>query len=324
MKLQTLGVFGISVALIFFGGCKRPTDRTSVADPAPENPPAATISKAPVPSIPPETSKFRESLTDLSTTFATLDFEKRANAMQKMIEELSPGEIPAAFHDVSQRGKDHPDDLAREMQIRLLQRWAEQDPVSASSALPEIPAEAKREAITRVASAWARQSSSDAVAWARQLPDENSKVIAISGIVAEIANTQPSTALSLAVEIPASPTRDELVSTAVRKWASDTPAAALAWARELNEPELRERTLASIAPSMAETDPAAAAEVAAALPPGQQQEKAVLGVVERWGLKDPEAARAWVARFPDGTFKERALSSLARVRERLNRQAPSK
>jgi hypothetical protein len=243
--------------------------------------------------------------------------EFQAGRLQAFIEALSTNDYAAAFRQLNGLQAVNATATGRELQLRLLQRWAANDLPAAVLALDQLRAEDRPEAYERLAAVWAKQDLSAAIAWTEQLPEGAERQQAALSIAYEAAFTNPREALVLAGQMPVPPEKRDLISQAASSWAAGEPELAAGWAKQIQDQPLREQVLAAIATAWADQDPAAAAQlVLDSLSQGREQENAVLGIVQRLTFKNVEAAAAWVAEFPDGALRETALAEMNRILER--------
>ena len=230
--------------------------------------------------------------------------------LSAVVGNTAPRDVPALLDALSTRNQDG---VLRDLELRLLRRWAENDPRSAADWVTRTAAGPLRtEAINSISIAWASQDPAAAANWARQLPAIAERQSALLQTAYEAARTAPQEALTLAAELNAGPARNDLVTHAAMQWAATEPEKAAKWAGQIQDRPLRERVLSTIAAAWGDTDPAAAARLAVdSLHPGRLQDEAVIGIVARWVQTGPEGATAWVAQFPAGQLRESALAILA-------------
>jgi hypothetical protein len=202
----------------------------------------------------------------------------------------------------------------REIQLRLLRRMAEKTPKAAAEyAALKLTGKHRQDTLKNIAGVWAERDSTEAIAWARSLPEEDRNLTFV-GIAYSMIEKEPMKALDLARELPATDSRDELVNHISLNWAAKNPAQASEWAAQIPDKELRERIVKGIAATWGDTDPAAAANLAlTALQPGRHQDDAVVGIVQRWVQNKPDDAAAWVTKFPEGTLRNTATEELVKL-----------
>jgi len=200
----------------------------------------------------------------------------------------------------------------RDLKLRLVRRWAENDPRAAADWVSQkATGDSRQEAINSVAIVWANRNLSEAVEWLRRLPADEERQGGLIKVAYEVARSQPIEALKLAIDWPASEARDDLIEHTAKQWASSAPEAAAEWAAQIPDAALRERALAGIATAWGAKDPVAAADLAVtSLAPGRQQDDAVVGIVQRWVQSKPEEAAAWVVGFPAGSLRDAAVGNL--------------
>ena len=203
----------------------------------------------------------------------------------------------------------------RDLSVRLMRRWAENDSKSAADwANKSLTGSFRQEAMNSVVTVWANQRLPDAVKWARELPETDLRTGTLITIAYEAARTEPVEALRLASEVSADETRNDLISHTARQWAAHAPEEAVRWASQIADTGLRERVVASIASTWGEVDPFAAATLALnSLTPGRNQDDAVVSIVQQWAQKSPDEAAAWVIGFPAGTVQNTALTELVKL-----------
>jgi len=205
----------------------------------------------------------------------------------------------------------------KDLNRRLLQRWAENDHSAAAAWALQLPESgspedtARAEALKTIAVELADEDLKTAMDWAAKLPASDSKNAALLAIANEAVRTDPLVALQLAVDLPADAPRDQLVERAAMEWASKDATAAVDWGKQISDEKLRNQVLAAIAKAWSQSDPAAAATMASKELSGPMQANAVVEIVQRWAQKQPQAAANWVAQFPPGDIKRAATSQLA-------------
>ena len=259
----------------------------------------------------PPVDPFRQNLDlALKEIEAEPELIKREKLMQALENALAQADLPGAV-EALQNGNQT--EASRDLQLRLLRRWAGNDPPAAADWISRMPAGAARqEALHAVVMEWADQNLWQAVEWARGLPQSDERQSALLNAASVVARTAPTEALAVVAELPVSAARDNLITHAAMLWAVATPETAIAWAKQIADPPLRERVLAAIAIAWSESDPVAAANLAVhSLAPGGPQDDAIIGIVRWWAQTDPEAVTAWVSQFPEAQLREKAVAILA-------------
>ena len=241
-------------------------------------------------------------------------FETRAQIWQHLAASFPPRELGTVLRELSALQLAEPSESGRDLQLRILQRFAEYDLRAAAAEVAKMPAEDRPEAYERIAGRWARQNLAEAIAWTRQLSTAGERRGALSGIAAEVVDDHPAEVLALASEIPLLPEQHDLIARAASGWASREPESVVHWSAQIGDATLREEVLAAVAVTWADQDPNAAAQlVINSLSPGPRQENAVVGIMQRLALQDLDGARRWIAQFPAGPLRERAELELNRI-----------
>lgn len=244
-------------------------------------------------------------------------YEFQAESWQQLVRELPARELGTVFRELTNLQLSKSTESGRDLQMRILQRWAEIDIRSAASEIMTLSPEMRGEACERVATLWARQNLQDATAWTRNLADGKDRQRAVAGIAAEAVADHPAEVLTLASETPLPPERHDLIQQAASGWAATAPVQAVNWAKQIQDSAMREEVLASIAATWADSNPDEAARLAIdSLSPGPVQENVVMGIMQRMAGKDMAGTRLWVAQFPEGELRARAEKELQRIEER--------
>jgi hypothetical protein len=248
-----------------------------------------------------------------------MQFEQQSLKFQEAVEKLDPGDLPDALAIVCDLEARNSTAAGPDLELRLLERWAEQDVKSAASSLAQISVSVRNEASQRVGAIWARQDLNEALAWASRIGETTLKESTLLAIASEAADSAPLNAITISVALGESQARDEIISQAAAKWATDDPATATVWVKDHASQELRQKMLAAIAVSWSDQDPAQAAYLAIdEIPSGKLQTDTVLAILQRWALGDAQTAAAWADQFPLGSLRDAATETLTRVQQRLN------
>lgn len=203
---------------------------------------------------------------------------------------------------------------ARDLSMQLLRRWGAAMPeVAAAWLAHKPPGGVHEEASLALATTWAKGKSDDAAAWVRTWPEEK-RPAGLLAVAYEAARNSPTNALWLAAELPAAQPRDELIEHAVREWASRDSETALSWAAQMGATPLRDQVIASLSLALSDKDPAKAAALALeTLPEGRKKEDVVVGIVQRWAQTEPERTAEWVEQFPEIRLRNAAVENLVRL-----------
>ena len=154
-------------------------------------------------------------------------------------------------------------ELATDISLRLIRRWAQSDVSTVSKWVQQLPqGQLRRDALLAVAVAWANSSLSEAMDWARQLPEMAEQQAVLFLIANEAVPHDPVVALRLATELPVDERWMDLVRRSAWKWAANDGEQALNWARQIQDEPFRNQVLASMTVAISEHDPASAANLA--------------------------------------------------------------
>ena len=123
-------------------------------------------------------------------------FENRASKAQNAIAGLASEDIPAALAFVAALHDNGPADSSRaDLELRLVQRWAEQDINSAAGWSLTAPPDIREETCRRIGSLWGERNLTEAISWASEIEDAKLKETALLAVASEAANSSPLTAL---------------------------------------------------------------------------------------------------------------------------------
>lgn len=236
---------------------------------------------------------------------------RQEELLSTILNSLTPGEIPSALAALQNSAQP---EIAKELGVRLIRRWAEIDSQTAAGWIGQLSAGPLRaDGLDQLAIAWANREASQAASWARQLSDADERDRALRTVAGETARVQPVEALRLAAELPASAERDALLRRSASEWAARAPADAAAWVAEIPSGRLREEVLSGVTVTLAELDPVSAGNLAVLGLSGRRQANAVVTIAQQWIQRDPESAAAWVEQFPDGKLKQDAVESISPI-----------
>lgn len=238
-------------------------------------------------------------------------------ALQAFIESIPLDQMPAALTELQQLQSQNPTVRGKDMEMRLIRRWAVNNPNQAAQWAAQMPADVRQDAVTAASEKWAEKDFSAATNWVAGLTDESTRLTAINAVIGQTVYSNPQGALTMAADLPQDANRDQLIKNAAGGWAANAPEDAIAWAKQITDDGLRQQVISAIATGMADKNPASAADLAVdSLPAGKVQQDTVLAILQRWGMIDPTAANAWVKEFPDPDFRQTALDTIANGIER--------
>jgi len=204
-----------------------------------------------------------------------------------------------------------PVELAQDLSHRLIRQWTDATPGKASAWIATLPPNQQSAMLDDVVIVWANNDPTNAMNWARSLPDSAVRGQALTSVASETIRSQPLMALEIALDLPSGQQRDDLIQRGAMQWASVDAASAVAWVEQIPAGDLRNQTLSSVAIVWSASEPVAAANLALKnLPPGRSLDDTVISIVQRWAQREPEAAMAWVEQFPVGPLRETAVENL--------------
>jgi hypothetical protein len=240
-----------------------------------------------------------------------LEPARREEKLNRFVADISFADVADVLAFLRQNGKPGTN---RDLELRLMRRWAENDPRRGADWVLQMPAGSLRQAALReVAVAWAGRNISEATEWVGELVEDDQQAVLMS-IAYEAGRTDPPGAMKLAMAMAPGEDRTELISHTARQWAVSDPKAAVAWAGTLDDDTLRARIVPGIATAWSESDAIAAAALAVnTMPPGRPRDDAVVGIVQRWVQSEPQRAAAWVADFPPGSLRDAAVENLVKL-----------
>lgn len=248
--------------------------------------------------------------------------EERMKKMQEFVETLPLASMPEALRKLSELQALNPTDAGRDLEMRMVRRWADHDARSAAGWAAQSRGPHREELLGAVGSSWARQDFKAAADWATRLDDGKARQKATTSVAYEVIDSNPTAALKLAVDLPADPERDKVIAWASAAWADRAPGEAASWAKLLPEEKVRQQTISAIALTWAAKDPSAAATLALeSLPDGELQDHTVLYIARRWASTEPAAATAWVKQFPEGDLRKATLEGIAVDQKRIHGSA---
>lgn len=194
------------------------------------------------------------------------------------------------------------------------------DPDEAVAYLKENPIDDPAHPVwANLAGAMADQATPEkALAWARGLEDEATRLAALPEIFQRMATQDPGAAARAVLDLPAGSSREESLARVGGAWAGTDFEEALGWARGLTGRD-RESALGSILNHGAWHQPAAAAthyaEWMNTLPAGEKPADSFItaasAIAGAYAAEDQNKAAAWVAGLPQDDARAAASRSLA-------------
>jgi hypothetical protein len=193
-----------------------------------------------------------------------------------------------------------------------LREWLGRDPIGAAEFCRsmEVP-ELRTESLRRVLQIWAERNPVSALDWAAKLTDSLEAETAMLNVCAQVAERDPRQAIQLVTDYRLDQSAVGLLGNFAAQWAVRDFSGAYNWASGHPAGPIRDDMLARIAVVQSKSDPAGAARmVVEQLGQTDKQIEAVISVVHQWALQDLDSASAWVAVFPEGLARDRAVGEL--------------
>jgi hypothetical protein len=234
----------------------------------------------------------------------------------------------------------------------ILQSWASVDPANAAKYYAQNPREfammgmmgggggrgqmGGQGGASIIASEWARQDPTAALAWANSLTTEKSQ--AMSAVVGEVAKTDPVKAAGM-LQTMEGTDKSSAYRTVAEQYGASNFSEAQSWIRTLPADQ-QDAALASAIGGLSRNDPQAAAKQVALMSDGEAKDGAISDVVgplarlnpqaaadflkqgsedaqqnsmrelmPSWVAKDPSSALSYATSLPDGDVRDSALQS---------------
>lgn len=191
--------------------------------------------------------------------------------------------------------------------------WAEQDPKAALAWAKSIPdKETRQSAYIPVVSQWLVQKPAEAAA---EFTDEASQPdgapIAIT--IADIwGTTDPAATSEWIASLPEGASKEQAAATLATVWAASDINAAVSWASNLTNPDVREQVITHIGTSWGAIEPDAALAWLNSLPPALAAD-GIIGAFNSWAATDAQRLRDWVDSNPPSASLDVARMALAEV-----------
>jgi hypothetical protein len=207
-----------------------------------------------------------------------------------------------------------PDPAAREKILESV-AWdaIDVDPALSREAFAALTPDSasSRRLIGHFAMRLADESPEKAIAWARELEQEEERSDAFGRIAVVLSDSEPAAAATLvAEEMTAGPPRDRAVVQVIQRWSQAAPADAAGWIAAFPQGAARSAGLKVVAAAWVDADPAALAAWVEAREQGPVRTEAILAVAE--ALRPaPEKQPARLAHFQDPEVRRQVESILS-------------
>jgi hypothetical protein len=238
--------------------------------------------------------------------------DARMKQFQDFVENLDAADVSVMVRELQELQMNNPTATGRDLQLRLLRRWAASDLRAAADWTIKMPAGSDRqEAIAALSGASAEHNFNEAVTWAMHLTDDVEQQSALGNVVNAAIYLKPQDALTLASTFPPGSMRDDMITRSAESWAFTAPEEAASYAKQIPDEALREQAISAIAATWGGTDPVAAGNlVMDSMPAGSSQDQAVVAIVQHLAATDPSGAKAWIGQFPEGALRQAANTML--------------
>jgi hypothetical protein len=189
---------------------------------------------------------------------------------------------------------------------------AKQDPGTAGAHLRELnqttPGDAVlwNDLVGQLAAQWAEADLTQALAWARSLPEGPAKSEALLQMSTRWTRDDPLAAAADAAR------RNEpaLIENVAVLWAQRNLHGALAWATALPPGDGRNAAISRLTGVWSRQSPEAAVAYASGIPSEDTRVRATIEAVSGWAEDKPERAAEWVRQLPEGRLREQAMGEV--------------
>ncbi len=221
----------------------------------------------------------------------------RAEEFLKFVKNLSPDQYLAAVDAFREGGIENEQFGEYRM---LLSAWAQVSPLQALDYAKEKTG--TNFARQTIVSAWAKNDTEGAVAWARENFDSDAKGADanpwIVGVIEGISSINLVRATELLEELPFSRGRGQALDAVFAEVTSGGTESAKKWIASLGDDKLKAGAASRLAGQLAKNDPRAAAQWASSM--GSEILKSSAGeIIQQWADEDLSAAREWVEGQPE-------------------------
>jgi len=188
----------------------------------------------------------------------------------------------------------------------VMQSWAAKFPEEAAQYYTEHPAEFRMSRMMggrsrfggsmagTIATEWARQDQSAALAWAKSLEGQDQGA-ALKNVLSESAKEDPAKAAEILSTLTDSDSKKGAQNAVAYEWGKKDWAEAQAWIASLPSDE-QASAMSQALRGLAKSDPSVAAEKVALIPDGAEKDRAMEGIARQWGKNDPESAATWLVK----------------------------
>jgi hypothetical protein len=178
------------------------------------------------------------------------------------------------------------------------ENWAAQDATSASAAVSKLEQTDQTYGIAAVAPALTAQNPNEAIHWAENFDENDSRNLATHAVVTAWARNAPADAAAWVATQPDSFDRADDVRAVIQKWMETDANAAVEWAKNLPAGIGRDGALDFIASQWMDGDPSVAALWGESIDRAELRDARLQAVAGKWLSTDPTAARNWLDHAP--------------------------
>jgi len=164
------------------------------------------------------------------------------------------------------------------------------------------------------------QSPENAMAWAKQLPndDPNFRNGILGQVGSAIAKRNPSQCAEWVETLEAGEGRNRVVSSLIAQWSRRSPSEAAKWAGSLEDSTSRIHGMTQVVNYWAFKDPTATAQWLDSYPRNAETDPVVQTFVNRVTSRDPSSAANWANIIVDKNRRDASLRQVLRTWHRLN------
>jgi hypothetical protein len=180
---------------------------------------------------------------------------------------------------------------------------------------------ADKDLFQMIASGWAYENPTAALAWASALPNGDGRSAALTSVFQAWSEKDPAAAAASIAQEPPGRIDARVFSTLSKSWSRTDPRAALAWIEGLTRKSDQDAAWSAFTPDVAKVGADASLEMINGIPSEANRVRVASQAAYAFAQQDPSAALAWVERLPEGTVRDSALKP---VLETLSRTDPVK
>ncbi len=191
--------------------------------------------------------------------------------------------------------------------LQLLNYAGKQPPAEALAFFKSVPTARLKEGYEagRLAQAWARLDSAEALEWALKLPEGKVRGEALLGVNRMLVESDPKMAAAQVEAMPTGEWRERMMGATVRGYGRKNLSEAVAWVGGLPDGAEQQGALKQLAMLGTDYDPQAMAKAAAELPDGKTKLFLCEQFAGEWLTRDVPAAADWFFSLPDGPERNR-------------------